>query len=219
MSNETAKVKLIMDLRARGIRSTSVLEAIETTPREKFVAEPFTDQAYADQSLPISCGQTISQPYIVAYMTEQLNLNDRSLVLEVGTGSGYQAAVLSKMCRRVFTLERYRTLSMKARQLFEELSLRNITTIIGDGFKGWPQQAPFDHIIVTASPRKVPTALVEQLAIGGIMIIPLNQGLSNQALFKVTKTETGFEQEKLIDVRFVPMLEGLAREKQNPTSG
>jgi len=217
MSNETAKVKLIMDLRARGIRSTSVLEAIETTPREKFVADPFVDQAYADQSLPISCGQTISQPYIVAYMTEQLNLNDRSLVLEVGTGSGYQAAVLSKMCRRVFTLERYRTLSMKARHLFEELSLRNITTIIGDGFKGWPQQAPFDHIIVTASPRKVPTALIDQLAVGGVMIIPLNQGLSNQALYKVTKTENGFEQQKLIDVRFVPMLEGLAREKQNPT--
>ncbi len=203
-----------MDLRARGIRSTAVLEAIETTPREKFVSEPFFDQAYADQSLPISCGQTISQPYIVAYMTEQLGLNDRSLVLEVGTGSGYQAAVLSKLCRRVFTLERYRTLSMKARHLFEELSLRNITTIIGDGFKGWPQQAPFDHIIVTASPTKVPKDLVEQLALGGVMIIPLNQGRGKQALFKITRTQNGFEQEKLIDVRFVPMLEGLARERK-----
>ena len=216
MSNETAKVKLIMDLRARGIRSTSVLEAIETTPRELFVAEPFVDQAYADQSLPISCGQTISQPYIVAYMTEQLGLTDRSLVLEVGTGSGYQAAVLSKMCRRVFTLERYRTLSTKARQLFEELALRNITTIIGDGFKGWPQQAPFDHIIVTASPKQVPQALVDQLAPDGVMIIPLDQGRGKQALFKITKSNDGFTQEKLIDVRFVPMLEGLAREKQLP---
>ncbi len=218
MSNETAKVKLIMDLRARGIRSTSVLEAIETTPREKFVAEPFIDQAYADQSLPISCGQTISQPYIVAFMTEQLNLNDRSLVLEVGTGSGYQAAVLSKMCRRVFTLERYRTLSMKARHLFEELSLRNITTIIGDGFKGWPQQAPFDHIIVTAAPRDIPQPLIDQLAVGGVMVIPLNQGLGNQALYRVTKTPQSIETKKLIDVRFVPMLEGLAREQQNTSN-
>jgi len=207
-----------MDLRAKGIRDLRVLEAIETTPRELFVSGPFVDQAYLDQSLPISCGQTISQPYIVAFMTEQLRLNERSKVLEIGTGSGYQSAVLSKLCRRVYTIERYRTLSVQARALFEKLKLRNITTLVGDGYKGWPQQAPFDHIIVTAAAPDVPQALADQLSENGIMIIPVDEiGLEgsrgNQVLLKVERDGDSFKETKLMTVRFVPMVEGVAREK------
>lgn len=217
-ANPTATAKLIMDLRAKGIRDLRVLEAIETTPRELFVSGPFVDQAYLDQSLPISCGQTISQPYIVAFMTEQLRLNERSKVLEIGTGSGYQSAVLSKLCRRVYTIERYRTLSVQARALFEKLKLRNITTLVGDGYKGWPQQAPFDHIIVTAAAPDVPQALADQLSENGIMIIPVDEiGLEgsrgNQVLLKVERDGDSFKETKLMTVRFVPMVEGVAREK------
>ncbi len=219
-TSAAAKAKLVMELRSKGIRDMRVLEALEITPREKFVSGPFVDQAYLDQSLPISCGQTISQPYIVAYMTEQLKLNDRSKVLEIGTGSGYQSAVLSKLCRRVYTIERYRTLSIQARELFETLAMRNITTLVGDGYKGWPQQAPFDHIIVTAAAPDVPQALADQLSENGIMIIPVNEGRGSQALLKVVRDADSFAEEKLMTVRFVPMVEGIAREmKTKPTKG
>jgi len=217
-ASPATKAKLIMELRARGIRDVRVLEAIETTPRELFVSKPFTDQAYLDQSLPISCGQTISQPFIVAYMTEQLKLNDRSKVLEIGTGSGYQTAILSKLCRRVYTIERYRTLSVQAQAKFEVLALRNITTLVGDGYKGWPQQAPFDHIIVTAAAPDVPQTLADQLSETGIMIIPVDDISSgpsrgNQLLLKVERDGDSFKETTLMAVRFVPMVSGIAKEK------
>jgi len=217
--NDTAKAKLVMSLRAKGIRDMKVLEALETTRRELFIPKPFADQAYLDQSLPIACGQTISQPFIVAFMTEQLKLQDRSKVLEVGTGSGYQSAVLSKLCRRVYTIERFRTLSVKARELFEKLALRNITTLVGDGYKGWPQQAPFGHIIVTAGAPEVPQALADQLSDGGIMIIPVNEkegvvaSKGHQTLLKIERDGDHFRETSLLSVRFVPMVSGIAREK------
>jgi len=217
-TNPTAKVKLVMDLRAKGIRDVRVLEALETTPREEFVSKPFLDQAYEDQALPISCGQTISQPYIVAFMTEQLKVKERSKVLEIGTGSGYQTAILSKLCRRVYTIERYRTLSMQAQARFEKLALRNITTLVGDGYKGWPQQAPFDHIIVTAAAPEVPQALADQLSETGIMIIPVEEDVTgsrpgNQVLLKVERDGDSFKETVLLRVRFVPLVKGIAREK------
>ena len=218
-ASDTAKARLVMGLRAKGIRDMKVLEALETTPREKFISKPLIDQAYLDQSLPIACGQTISQPFIVAYMTEQLKLNDRSKVLEIGTGSGYQSAVLSKLCRRVYTIERYRTLSVKARVLFESLALRNITTLVGDGYKGWPQQAPFDHIIVTAGAPQVPQVLADQLSDQGIMIIPVDEkagvvsSKGYQSLLKIERDGDRFKETHLLSVRFVPMVAGIAREE------
>ena len=213
MATETAKAQLVMDLRAKGIRDMRVLEALETTPREAFVAEPFTDQAYADQSLPISCGQTISQPFIVATMTQALNLGDRAKVLEVGTGSGYQAAVLSRLCRRVYTIERFRTLSNKAAAVFKKLRIANITTLVGDGNKGWAAQAPFKHIIVTAAAPTIPEALLDQLDDGGVMVIPVDEGRGGQALLQIIRKGDDFSETRLMGVRFVPLLEGIAREK------
>lgn len=207
----TSKAKLVMDLRAKGIRDVKVLEALETTPREKFVPKSFVDQAYLDQALPISCGQTISQPYIVAFMTEHLEVGDRSKVLEVGTGSGYQTAVLSKLCRRVYTIERFRTLSKQAQALFEKLTLRNITTLVGDGHKGWPQQAPFDRIIVTAAAREVPASLVDQLSEQGTLIIPVETSKAKQVLLKIQRDGDNFKEQILLDVKFVPMVEGVVR--------
>lgn len=212
-AGDATKAKLVMDLRAKGIRDMRVLEALETTPRDVFVSDSFADQAYLDQSLPIACGQTISQPFVVAFMTEQLGLDDRSIVLEIGTGSGYQAAVLSKLCRRVFTIERYRTLSKQAQARFEKLRLRNITALIADGYKGWPQQAPFHHIIVTAAAPEVPEILASQLSDGGVMIVPVDEGRGNQALLRVERHGDNFRQSKLLTVRFVPMVEGIARER------
>src|SRR3954471_8744634 len=162
-----------MSLRNQGIRDIRVLEAIECTPRELFLEGPFVNQAYADQALPISCGQTISQPFIVAFMTDRLKVDSRRKVLEVGTGSGCQAAILSRLCRRVYTIERYRPLAKAAGERFQALGLSNITQMVGDGMKGWPKQAPFDRIIVTAAATDMPEALVQQLAIGGVMILPL----------------------------------------------
>lgn len=212
MTNASTRAQLVMELRNRGIRDMRVLEALETTPREEFVDASFSDQAYMDQSLPISCGQTISQPYIVALMTEQLELTERSKVLEVGTGSGYQAAILAKLCRRVYTVERFRSLSIAAKTRFDKLSIRNITTMVGDGYKGWPQQAPFEHIIVTAAAPQVPEALLDQLAVGGIMVIPVDEDGGGQALLKIVHQPEGFQEKRLLSVRFVPMLGGIARE-------
>jgi protein-L-isoaspartate(D-aspartate) O-methyltransferase len=212
VSEDYRKIELIMALRNQGIRDQAILEAIERTPREMFLGPSFQPMAYADQALPIACGQTISQPYVVAFMTDRLKLNDRSKVLEIGTGSGYQTAILSPLCRRVYTIERYRTLAKEAEERFKALGLTNITQMVGDGYKGWPKQAPFDRIIVTAAAREVPKVLADQLAIGGIMIIPLEEGLMNQELVRVTRDEQGFGQERLLPVRFVPLVEGVARE-------
>ncbi|MFO1122122.1 MAG: protein-L-isoaspartate(D-aspartate) O-methyltransferase [Hyphomicrobiales bacterium] len=213
MTADPRKVALIMALRNQGVRDMRVLEAIERVPREVFVEQPFLDQAYADQPLPIDCGQTISQPFIVGLMTDRLQLNERHRVLEIGTGSGYQAAVLAQLCRRVFTIERYRTLARQAEERFKQLKIGNITQLVADGMKGWPQLAPFDRIIVTAAASKeVPHALLDQLAIGGIMVIPVEERPGKQDLYRITRTESGFEREHLLPVRFVPLVEGVARE-------
>ena len=152
-ATDQQKIELVMGLRAAGIRDTRVLAAIETVPREMFVPDAFKDLAYADQALPIECGQTLSQPFIVAFMTDRLKVGERMKVLEIGTGSGYQTAILAQLCRRVYTMERYRTLMKQAETRFKELRLANVTTVLGDGGKGWPAQAPFDRIIVTAAAK------------------------------------------------------------------
>lgn len=212
-------IQLIMTLRRQGITDGKVLGAVERTPREVFVERAFEGQAYENNALPIECGQTISQPYIVAYMTMHLAVTDRMKVLEIGTGSGYQAAVLARLCRRLYTLERYRTLLKVAEDRFRKLDLSNVTAKIGDGGKGWPEQAPFDRIIVTAAAPDIPLALISQLKPGGIAIVPIDVPVSQgggQLLVKLTKTDDetdeGYEREDLIPVRFVPLVSGVARE-------
>lgn len=211
---ETNKISLIMELRKQGIRSNDVLSAVERVPRDKFISPAFKAQAYDNHPLPIECGQTISQPFIVAYMTEQLRVGDRMKVLEIGTGSGYQAAILSHLCRRVYTMERYRTLMRDAVNRLEGIRIHNVTAMVGDGVKGWPEQAPFDRIIVTAAAEAIPLNLLDQLKVGGIMIVPVDnpQRRGEQKLLRLTRTDLGFEQDDLLDVRFVPLVEGVARE-------
>jgi protein-L-isoaspartate(D-aspartate) O-methyltransferase len=206
------KIQLIMSLRNQGVRDKRVLEAIERIPRQMFLSPSFAGEAYADHALPIACGQTISQPFVVAFMTDRLKIGSRMKVLEIGTGSGYQTAVLSHLCRRVYTIERYRTLLKDAEDRFKALKLHNITTMGGDGMKGWPAQAPFERIIVTAAAKDIPEALLEQLAPGGIMIIPVEITVSRQELKRILRTDDGFEFESLLPVRFVPLVEGVPKE-------
>lgn len=213
MKNDPRKSGLLNHLRRNGIADERVLAAMADVPREAFVEEAFADQAYADQALPMSCGQTISQPYVVAFMTEALKVEPQHRVLEIGTGSGYQAAILSKLCKRVYTVERFRTLADVAGERFKKVKLSNITQQVGDGTKGWPTLAPFDRIIVTAAAsRHIPEALMAQLAPGGIMVLPLEERAGKQDLWRVTKGEDGLEREQLLPVRFVPLVEGLPRE-------
>jgi protein-L-isoaspartate(D-aspartate) O-methyltransferase len=207
-----AVARLIMGLRAQGIRDSHILKAIETIPRNLFVDAAYGDVAFADRSLPIACGQTISQPYVVAFMTDALKVGDRDKVLEIGTGSGYQAAVLARLCRRVYTIERYRTLHHAAEERFRELGISNITAMVGDGMKGWPAQAPFDRIIVTAAGEDVPQTLIEQLKVGGIMVMPVGPVGGVQHLHRIVRTEDGAEDETLIAVRFVPLVPGRAEQ-------
>ena len=209
---DRSKIELIMQLRQLGVHSAKVLSVLERVPREVFLSANFRDRAYDNTALPIECGQTISQPFVVAYMTEQLDLNERLKVLEVGTGSGYQAAVLSRLCRRVYTIERYRTLLKEAESRFEALGYHNITTKLGDGHQGWPEQAPFDRIIVTAAAEGVPETLVQQLKPGGVMIVPVEKagGRGEQVLIRVERSEDGIREKELLPVRFVPLLAGLA---------
>jgi protein-L-isoaspartate(D-aspartate) O-methyltransferase len=195
-------------LRRRGIRDPKVLRAMERVPRELFVDEAFAGHAYQDIALPIECGQTISQPFVVAFMTEKLELDARHKVLEIGTGSGYQAAVLSYLCRRVYTVERWRELQKAAEVRLAELHITNVTTIIGDGWLGWPPQAPFDRIIVTAAALDAPAALLDQLKEGGRMIIPLGETRDAQSLVQIDKTEEGLVETPLLPVRFVPLVHG-----------
>jgi protein-L-isoaspartate(D-aspartate) O-methyltransferase len=206
------RMQFMLDLRRRGISDQAVLRAMDEVPREHFVESNFSESAYADHALPIPCGQTISQPYVVAYMTEQLGVKAGHRVLEVGTGSGYQAAVLSRLARDVVSVERYRTLADSARSRLKTLGYDNVDVRLGDGLAGLPERAPYDRIIVTAAAETIPDALVNQLADGGVMILPLGPHGGAQQLVKVSKGEGGLKQEGLIGVRFVPLLPGQAQE-------
>ncbi len=208
MSLHARKIRLIMNLRRAGITDTRVLAALERIPREAFVLPHFHDQAYEDQALPIAQGQTISQPQIVALMTEALQIEKSHKVLEIGTGSGYQAAVLSRLARRVYTIERFASLLKEAEARFHALRIHNITSKVADGAKGWKEQAPFDRIIVTAAADGVPQALLDQLAEGGIMVVPVGAERGDQVLLRLTKTPEGVRQEVLTEVRFVPLVGG-----------
>lgn len=207
MNDQARAIKLLMILRRNGVSDTKVLGAIERMPRDFFVPQSFNDKAYEDTALPIGHGQTISQPLVVAMMTQELELNDRMTVLEVGTGSGYQAAILAQLCRRVYSIERLKPLLDVAQQRFDALKIRNITAMHGDGYKGWPSVAPFDRIIVTAAAsQEPPPALLEQLAVGGIMILPVRLNALKEQLIKIRKTEDGFTELPIMDVRFVPLV-------------
>jgi protein-L-isoaspartate(D-aspartate) O-methyltransferase len=206
------RMGFLLDLRRRGIGDQRVLRAMDQVPRENFVAPDHADAAYADQALPIDCGQTISQPYVVAYMTEQLALAPNHRVLEIGSGSGYQAAVLSRLAREVVSVERYRTLADGARTRLHTLGYDNVTIVVGDGLAGHPPLAPYDRIIVTAAAESMPEPLVAQLAEGGVMLLPLGPHGGAQRIVKLTKSAEGTAREDLIWVRFVPLLPGQARE-------
>jgi protein-L-isoaspartate(D-aspartate) O-methyltransferase len=206
------RMGFLLDLRRRGISDVAVLRAMDEVPREHFVMPQYADIAYADHAMPIACGQTISQPYVVAYMTEQLAVEPTHAVLEVGTGSGYQAAVLSRLARKVISIERYRTLADTARTRLETLGYNNVTVLVGDGLAGAPEEGPFDRIMVTAACEEVPPALQPQLVEGGIMVLPLGPHGGTQHLVKLTKIKEDFAREELIAVRFVPLLPGQAFE-------
>jgi protein-L-isoaspartate(D-aspartate) O-methyltransferase len=214
---QAQKIRLLMHLRRRGITCSKTLEAIETIPREIFIPSTFQHQSYEDMALPIGLGQTISQPLVVATMTQALDINDRYKVLEIGTGSGYQAAILSRLCRRLYTIERHKPLLQMAEDRFAEMRLRNITAMNGDGMKGWKFQAPFDRIIVTAAAHgDIPNQLLEQLAIGGIMIAPIGANDIDQTLVKIRRVSEGYyERESLFAVRFVPLLPEIAEETKD----
>ncbi|MBU6235007.1 MAG: protein-L-isoaspartate(D-aspartate) O-methyltransferase [Alphaproteobacteria bacterium] len=211
------KIRLIMHLRRHGISDTNVLAAIERVPREEFVPDMFHDQAYEDRAIPIGLGQTISQPLVVATMSQALELNDRMKVLEIGTGSGYQAAILSRLCRRVYSMERHKPLLDIAEERFRRMNLRNITTLVGDGMKGWPIQAPFERIIVTAAAKgEAPRELLYQLSIGGIMVVPEGPDGTAQTLIKYTRvSDNDFTAQELLPVRFVPLLPNVASESMH----
>ncbi len=211
-SAATRKMRFLYALRSRGVTDTRVLTAMEQTDRGLFVRGVFSDRAYEDMPLPIACGQTISQPSIVGLMTQALNVQPRDKVLEVGTGSGYQAAILSHLARRIYTVDRHRRLVREASEVFARLDLTNITAITSDGSFGLPDQAPFDRIIVTAAAEDPPGPLLAQLKVGGIMVLPVGQSDTVQSLIKVTRLETGYHYDELRPVRFVPLVEGLGTE-------
>jgi protein-L-isoaspartate(D-aspartate) O-methyltransferase len=206
------KVQLIMGLRKQGIRDLRVLDAVERIPRDIFVEQPFLEDAWCDQSLPIACGQTISQPFVVAFMTQTLKVNDRMKVLEIGTGSGYQTAILSCLARRIYSVERFRSLLRSAEERFRLLHLHNITTMAADGTRGWPKQAPFERIIVTAAAKVLPQPLLDQLADGGIMVIPVEVHPGRQEIQRIVKHGEKLDIEGLLPVRFVPLLHGMPPE-------
>jgi protein-L-isoaspartate(D-aspartate) O-methyltransferase len=200
------KIRLLMALRRGGITDTRVLAAMEHTPREAFVSEGQRHHAYDDSALPIDMEQTISQPTVVAWMTQALDLKEGHTVLEIGTGSGYQAAILAHLCRRVHTIERHKPLLDVAVARFDALKIRNITPHLGDGGKGWPHAAPYDRIIVTCAAETVPETLLKQLADGGVMIIPVGAHVADQQLLKITRQGNDFHSETLFPVRFVPLV-------------
>ena len=216
MTEDHRPVALVMALRGQGILDPRVLSAMERTPRDLFVDAPFEAATYENSALPIACGQTISQPYIVAYMSEALEVTEKHRVLEIGTGSGYQAAILSKLCRMVYSIERHRPLLQAAEGRFKALKLHNVVTRHGDGLKGWPEQAPFDRIILTAVVPEIPAEILAQLKPGGILIAPVGQAPGSerfsQHLVKIMQTESGPKWDTLIPVIFVPMVPGVPKE-------
>ena len=206
------KMQFLFSLRSRGVTNKRVLNAMEKVDRGKYIRGTLEDRAYEDTPLPIACGQTISQPSIVALMTEALDVQPRDKVLEIGTGSGYQAAILSQLARRIYTVDRHGRLVRAARSIFEAEDISNITALIADGSRGLPDQAPFDRILLTAASEDPPGPLLSQLRVGGIMVLPVGQSNTVQTLVKIVKTETGLEYHELRSVRFVPLLEGLGKE-------
>ncbi len=205
MSLAARKIRLVLMLRQAGVTDPQVLSALELVPRELFVPELFRDRAYENEALPIGHGQTISKPVVVGIMTQALRVGGRSRVLEIGTGSGYQTAVLARLCRRVYTIERHRELLVAARERLHEIGLDNVTTIVGDGSAGWPQIAPVDRIIACAAVPEVPTVLADQLAEDGVMVIPVGKRGDGQRLVRVTRLPIGFRTEDLGPIRFLPM--------------
>ncbi|MEM1343062.1 MAG: protein-L-isoaspartate(D-aspartate) O-methyltransferase [Pseudomonadota bacterium] len=211
MSQSSAErtMRLMLALRQAGVTDSTVLRAIEATPRVPFVDRAFRERAHEDTALPIACGQTISQPSMVGAMTQALAVTPRCKVLEVGAGSGYQAAVLARLARRVYAIERHRPLALQARTTVEALGLTNVTLRAGDGTLGWPEQAPFDRILVTAAADDTPRLLLEQLRPGGIMVLPVGQSDEVQQLIRIEKTANGLDHTELGAVLFVPLIEGL----------
>ncbi|MEM6341924.1 MAG: protein-L-isoaspartate(D-aspartate) O-methyltransferase [Pseudomonadota bacterium] len=206
------KMQFLYTLRSKGVTDARVMQAMEEVDRAPFVTGLFSERAYEDTPLPIACGQTISQPSVVGLMTQALKVSARDKVLEIGTGSGYQAAILAKLARRVYTVDRHRRLVIEAKAIFEAHRLHNITAITSDGSFGVPDQAPFDKIIVTAAAEDPPSPLLAQLKIGGIMVLPVGQSDAVQSLIRVRKSETGLDYDELRSVRFVPLLEGLGKD-------
>lgn len=206
------KMQFLFALRSKGVTDKRVLNAMEEIDRGPFITGLFSERAYEDMPLPIACGQTISQPSIVGIMTQALQISPRDKVLEVGTGSGYQAAILSRLARRVYTVDRHARLVREAGTIFDHLGLANITAMTADGSYGLPEQAPFDRIIVTAAAEDPPGPLLAQLKIGGIMVVPVGQSDAVQTLIRVQRNENGFEYDEIRPVRFVPLLEGLGKD-------
>lgn len=209
---DTQLAKLVLALRSKGVTDPQVLAAIERTPRDLFTPDLFKERSWEDSALPIACGQTISQPFIVGLMTQALTLEPRDRVLEIGTGSGYQTTVLAQLSRLVYTVERYRTLKREAEARFKALGLLNVITKFGDGGEGWAEQAPFDRILVTAAAPDEPTKLLTQLKPSGVLVAPIGKGPVQNLCRYAGDGRGGFKTEVLCEVRFVPLLEGVARE-------
>ena len=208
---QESKAFLILKLRQFGISNKEILACIESLDRSDFVSKSFLDRCLEDIPLPIDCGQTISQPSLVAFMTQQLEIPQRSKVLEIGTGSGYQTAILAKLSSRVYSIERYKTLADMAKKRLEKLNISNVTILLNDGFFGYAPQAPFDRIILTAAVEEIPSLVISQLKVGGIMIVPVGLPNQKQSLLKVIKNEKGLDITELMSVRFVQMKEGLVK--------
>ena len=221
MTQDAQKIRLILELRQAGIIDTEILSAMEKVPRERFVPHAFEDRAYDGIALPIGHGQTISQPVVVAKMIMALNLNDRIKILEVGAGSGYQTAILSYLCRRVYAIERHRDLLIGAQNLLDEIRRYNVTAVLGDGTLGWPDQAPFERIIVSAAAPEIPENLTNQLAEGGVMVLPVGDQRRDQMIMRVIRREGVIHTENLWPVRFLPLVPGRPEEDNDnvETSG
>ena len=212
MDEAERKMQFLYALRSRGVTNAAVLTAMEQIDRAPFIRGYFAERAYEDMPLPIACGQTISQPSVVGLMTQALEVSPRDTVLEVGTGSGYQAAILSQLARRVYTVDRHPRLVREAREVFDQLGLTNVTAFTADGSFGLPDQAPFDRILVTAAAEDPPGPLLAQLKVGGIMVLPVGQSDAVQHLIRVRRTPEGLDYDELRPVRFVPLVEGVARD-------